>query len=190
MAETINADELDVNEEVVTEEVETESEDEDETTDDDYVNTLEAELEKARADKEKWENRYKSTKKKESVKPKKQNTNTQDVDLDSIVEKKLMAIEEQREFIKEHGEDVFNEVKKVKAKHPSLSLEDAYKISPISSDEASKENAESLAMGGRANSNAINDSKSITLEQYVALPQKQYSMMKDRIAKGEVTLKQ
>ena len=47
-----------------------------------------------------------------------------------------MAIEEQREFIKTYGEDVFNEVKKIRDKHPTLSLNDAYKISPVAADES------------------------------------------------------
>ena len=129
--ETIVADELNV-EEPETEEPETEEEEE---TTDEEKELLKQELAKAKADKEKWEARYKSTKKQEASKPKETKTETKDVDLDSLVEKKLMAIEEQREFIKTHGEDVFNEVKKIRDMHPTLSLNDAFKISPIAAEE-------------------------------------------------------
>jgi hypothetical protein len=115
--------------------------------DDVDVNALQAELAKAKADKEKWEARYKSTKKQEvKAKPIEQKQETKEVDLDSLVEKKLYAIEEQREFIKTHGEDVFNEVKKIKDVHPTLSLNDAYKISPIAKDEANREDPSTYSM--------------------------------------------
>ena len=130
--ETIVADELNVEE---TETEETETEEVEETTDEEKE-LLKQELAKAKADKEKWEARYKSTKKQEASKPKETKTEVKDVDLDSLVEKKLMAIEEQREFIKTYGEDVFNEVKKIRDKHPTLSLNDAYKISPVAADES------------------------------------------------------
>ena len=130
--ETIVADELNV-EETETEEPETEEEEE---TTDEEKEILKQELAKAKADKEKWEARYKSTKEQEASKPKETKTEAKDVDLDSLVEKKLMAIEEQREFIKTHGEDVFNEVKKIRDMHPTLSLNDAYKISPIAAEES------------------------------------------------------
>jgi len=154
------------------------------------VDALQQELAKEKADREKWENRYKSAKKKEATQPKEENKNEiKEVDVESIVERQLTAIQEKKDFISKYGEEVFTEIKKIKEKHPTLSLEDAYKISPIALDQASKEDPASFSMWGRANEKAIMDSKSITLEQYVALPQAQYSLMKDRIAKGEVTLK-
>jgi dsDNA-specific endonuclease/ATPase MutS2 len=109
---------------------------------------LKQQLAKAEADKEKWEARYKSTKKQEASKPKetKQETKTDEVNLDELVEKKLTAMQEQKDFIAEFGEDVFEEVKKIKDKHPTLSLKDAYKLSPIASDPASKENPSALSM--------------------------------------------
>jgi len=180
--ETIVADELDVNE------TETE-ETEDEVETDEEKELLKQELAKAKADKEKWEARYKSTKKQEASKPKETKTEVKEVDLDSLVERKLMAIEEQREFIKTYGEDVFTEVKKIKDQHPTLSLNDAYKISPVAKDEASKEEPNTYSMWGRPNAKVMTDSKSITQEQLVKLDRVAYRLMKDRIAKWEVTLK-
>lgn len=179
--ETIIADEQN--------EIDESNDTEDESNEDEVdVEDLKARLAKAEADKEKWEARYKSSKKQEASKPKETKVETKQVDLESLVEKKLTAMQEQKDFIAEHWEEVFNEVKKIKDKHPTLSWKDAYKISPVAADQASKENAESLAMWGRPSNSAITDSKSITMEQYVALPQKQYRLMKERIAKGEVTL--
>lgn len=185
--ETIVADEQNVEE---TEAEETETEEEEETTDEEKE-LLKQELAKAKADKEKWEARYKSTKKQEASKtekPKETKTEVKDIDLDSLVEKKLMAIEEQREFIKTYGEDVFNEVKKIRDKHPTLSLNDAYKISPIAAEE-SKWDPSTYSMWGRPNAKVMTDSKSITLEQLSKLDKAAYRTMKDRIAKWEVTLK-
>jgi len=138
--ETIVADEHNV------EETETEETDENEVEADEEKELLKQELAKANANKEKWEARYKSTKKQEASKPKETKVEIKEVDLDSLVEKKLMAIEEQREFIKTYGEDVFNEVKKIKEKHPTLSLNDAFKISPIAQDQASKEDPSTYSM--------------------------------------------
>ena len=69
---------------------------------------MKAELNRERAEKEKWESRYKSTMKKQSQKREEpiketKETKTETQDLDSIVERKLYAIEEQREFIKTMG---------------------------------------------------------------------------------------
>lgn len=181
--ETIIADELDVNE---TENVEEVSEDTEDYVD---VNALQSELAKAKEEKEKRENRYKSTMKKNSQPKQETKVEKKEVDLDSLVERKLYAIEEQREFIKTYGEETFNEVKKIKDKHPTLSLNDAYKISPVANDPASKRDPESMSMWGRANANVINDSKSIKLEDYVKLDKDAYAIMKNRIRKGEITLK-
>lgn len=144
--ETIIADEQNEIDESNETEVTTESEEEDDT----YVNDLEAKLAKAEADKEKWEARYKSTKKQEASKPKVEvketKTEVKEIDLETIVERKLAAIEEQRDFIKTYGQETFDEVKKIKEKHPTLSREDAYKISPIANDPASKANPETYSM--------------------------------------------
>ena len=123
----------------------------DETSEDENyvdVNALQAELEKAKADKEKWEARYKSTKKQEASKPKetKPTMETKEVDLDSLVERKLAAIEEQRDFIKTYGQETYDAIKPIREKHPTLSLEDAYKISPIANDPASKSNPDTASM--------------------------------------------
>jgi len=117
--------------------------------DDEYVdvNALQDELAKAKADKEKWEARYKSTKKQESkAKPVETKQETKEVDLDSLVERKLAAIEEQRDFIKEHGQETFDAVKVIKEKHPTLSYEDALKISSIASDPATSANPDTASM--------------------------------------------
>jgi hypothetical protein len=115
---------------------------------DEEKEALRAKLEKAEADKEKWEARYKSTKKQESqtqVKKEVKDVPTSE-DLDSVVERKLMAIQEQQEFIKTYGEDTYEAIKAIREKHPTLSLNDAYKISSVASDQPSKEHAESLSM--------------------------------------------
>ena len=124
------------------------TETEETSEDGDYVdvNALQAELEKAKADKEKWEARYKSTKKQESKAKPEQKVETKEVDLDSLVERKLAMIEEQRDFIKTYGQETYEEIKKIKAQHPTLSLEDAYKISPIANDPASKSNPDTASM--------------------------------------------
>ena len=135
--ETIVADELDVQDQEETEDVET----------DDEKELLKAQLAKERADKEKWEARYKSTKKQEASKPKQETKQeTKEVDLDSLVERKLAAMEEQRDFIKNYGQETYDAVKAIKEKHPTLSLEDAYKISPIANDPASKSNPDTSSM--------------------------------------------
>lgn len=178
IADELNVDEVETEEEDYSEEVDTEKEE------------LKAQLEKERAEREKRENRYKSSKKKESqVQPKKEVKETNDVDIESIVERKLNTIQEQKDFIKEYGEEVFAEVQKIKEKHPTLTLEQAYKLSPVSADQPSKEAPESLSMWWRANPNAYNNSKVITLEQLVALDKIAYRNAKEKIAKWELTLK-
>ena len=141
--ETIVADELDVQDQEETEDVEINTD----VETDDEKELLKAQLAKAEADKEKWEARYKSTKKQEASKPKETKPNeTKEVDLDSLVERKLAAMEEQRDFIKNYGQETYDAVKAIKEKHPTLSLEDAYKISPIANDPASKSNPDTSSM--------------------------------------------
>jgi hypothetical protein len=67
-------------------------------------------------------------------------------------------------------------------------LEDAYKISPIANDPASKSNPDTASMWGRAN--VPSNSKSITQENLVKLGKDAYRIMKDKINKWEITLKQ
>lgn len=182
--ETIIADELDV------EEVETEEEDDSDEVDTEKED-LKAQLEKERAEREKRENRYKSSKKKEAqVQPKKVVSDVNEVDIDARIEQKLNMIQEKKDFIKEYGDEVFAEVQKIKEKHPTLTLEQAYKLSPVSTDQPSKENSESLSMWGRANPNSIKDTKSITVEELVKHKgTQQYRNLKDKIARWELTLK-
>ncbi len=185
--EAIIADELDVQES-------TDSDVED-WENDTEKELLRAELERERAEKAKWESRYKSNMKKQATqvkepketKPEKEKE--PEVDLDSLVEKKLYAIEEQREFIKQYGEDVFNEIKKIKDKHPTLSLRDAYKISPVANDQASKEEPSTMSMWGRPNAKTFSDSKSISMSELVKLDKTAYRIMRDRISKWEIALK-
>ena len=185
--ETIVADELDVQDQEETEDVEIDTD----VETDDEKELLKAQLAKAEADKEKWEARYKSTKKQEASKPKVEQqtkTETKEVDLDSLVERKLAAMEEQRDFIKNYGQETYDAVKAIKEKHPTLSLEDAYKISPIANDPASNSNPDTSSMWGRANVQA--NSKTITQEELVKLSWLAYSQMRDKIRKWEITLKQ
>jgi len=183
--ETIIADEQN--------EIDESNDTETETSDDEYVdvNALQDELAKAKADKEKWEARYKSTKKQESkakpVETKETKKEVKEVDLDSLVERKLAAIEEQRDFIKEHGQETFDAVKVIKEKHPTLSYEDALKISSIASDPATSANPDTASMWGRPNIKW--DSKTITQEQLNSLSTYDYRIMRDRMKKWEVTLK-
>lgn len=178
IAEELNLEEVDTDEEDDSEDVDTEKED------------LKAQLEKERAEREKRENRYKSSKKKESqVQPKKEVVVNDNIDIDARIEQKFNMIQEQNDFIKAYWDEVFTEVQKIKSKHPTLTLEQAYKLSPVSTDQPSKEVPESLSMWWRANPNAYNNSKVITLEQLVALDKTAYRNAKEKITKWELTLK-
>lgn len=166
----------------------------DEETSDDGVDVdvdaILAKNEKLEAELAKVKGRYKSQmkKKSETVTPK---TEVNSITDDAIIEKKLLEIEERREFIKEFGEETFNEVKKIKDQHPTLGRRDALKISPIANNLAREEDPESLSMGGRPNAAAFKDSSTITVAELVKFKgTAQYSMLRDRISKGELTLKQ
>lgn len=190
--ETIIADEqkntVDVQDE--TEELEEmETEQSEDNDSDDYVDVNEVleQNRKLQEENEKWKNRYKSTKKKQATAPKQTPSNP--TNIDAVVEKKLAEIEAKRNFIAAHWEEVYEHVAKIKSKHPTLSLEDAYKISPAANDPASKENPAAYSMGGRGSNSAITDSKSISQEKLASLPQKEYNIAKEKIERGELQIK-
>lgn len=179
--ETIVADEqtdVDVQEE--TTETETYEEDVD-------VEALKAQLAKEKADKEKWEARYKSTKKQETKAKQVESKVDANVDLNSLVEQKIAEISERKAFKEAHGEEIFNDVLKIKEKHPTLSLEEALKFSPIANDPARTANSEQYSSPGRAN---ISEGKikTMTFEKFSKLPQSEYNIISDKVKSWEIKL--
>lgn len=132
----------------------------------------------------KFEARYKANKKAEAGKP----VTEQTWDIDSIVERKLQEISEKNQFKQTYGEDVFADVSTIKEKHPTLTWEEAKSLSPIYNDPARTANPDEVSSSGRANLGS-DKVKSISSETLSKLPQKEYNIISDRIAKGEVTIK-
>jgi len=151
-----------------------------ETTD---VEAIKAELAKEKAEREKWENRYKSTKKKESNQPKEQpkKEGSQESDLNSVVEKKIAEFQEKESFKKTYGEDIFQDTAKIKDQHPTLSWEEAMKLSPIANDPARAANPEADASPGRPNMNAINKTKFISQEAHSKMEGKAFVEVLEKI---------
>ena len=85
-------------------------------------------------------------------------------------------------FTTKHGfDDIPEEVKKMKDKHPTLSWEEAMSISGYKP--ATSENPNP----GRANPNVFNPEKrEYTLEELANLPDEQYNIVAGKIEKGEV----
>ena len=175
--ETIIADEqneqVDVSDESEVDESQDESTDV-ETVSIDEFNKLKAKLEKV-------EGRYKSTQKKiASEKPKQETKVEQNVDLSSAVAKEIAKFKEAEDFKAKYGEEIYKDTLKVKEKHPTLSLEEAIKFSPIANDPARNANPESNSSPGRAN--LVNNSqKTITYTALSQLPQKEFNIMSDKV---------
>lgn len=85
-------------------------------------------------------------------------------------------------FTNKHGfDDIPEEVKQVKEKHPTLSWEEALSISGYQANDNLNPNP------WRANPNAFNpEKKEYTLEELASLPQEQYNLVSAQIEKGEV----
>lgn len=102
--------------------------------------------------------------------------------LDEEAEKLRASIMEEVSFTTRHGFDqIPEEVQAIRAKHPTLSLDEALQISGYQGTSGANPNP------WRANPNAFNPQKTeYTLEELAQLPQEQYDTVASRIEKGEV----
>lgn len=141
------------------------------------------------AEAKKWENRYKSTKKKESVKPAQaKKVVSNGADLNSVVEQKIAEFTEREAFKRTHWEEIFSDVIKIKEQHPTLTLEQAMKFSPIANDPARTANTDEYSSPWRANLNA-DKVKTISSEALSKLPQNEYNIISDKISSWEIKIK-
>lgn len=146
-----------------------------------------AEYDKAIANAEKREGRYKSTKKKDTVETVKTVDNGA-VDVASIVKQELASIKEEEAFIRKHWEVSLNdELRDVMAKHPSLSMEDALKLTPVWQDPAVTANTDQMTMVWVAWDFSGNKNN-ITQEQLYSLDDTAYANMMDKIESWEMKL--
>lgn len=174
--ETIIADEqneqVDVSDESEVDESQDESTDV-ETVSLDEFNKLKAKLEKV-------EGRYKSTQKKIASEKPKETKVEQNVDLSSVVAKELAKFREHEDFKAKYGDEIYADTIKIKEKHPTLSLEEAVKFSPIANDPARNANPEINSSPGRAK---LTEGvvKTMTFEKYSKLPQNEYNIISDKV---------
>lgn len=181
-------DEVDVLDEVVTEDG---SEESDEVTN--YAEQLEAKQAQIEADRKeierlaKYEARYKANKKAEATKPKAEVSSN--VNITDIVANEVAKIQEQSTFKTTYGDEIFNDVIAIQKQHPSLTLDQAMKLSPIANDPARAISSDATASAGRANLNNYNKTTYITTEAYSKLPLNEFSIVREKISKGEMTIK-
>jgi hypothetical protein len=125
----------------------------------------------------KFEARYKSQMKANSQKP---SEKAEITDINSVVEQKIAEMSERNEFRNKHGEEIYQDVLKIREKHPTLTLEEAMNLSPVAKDPARTANPDTSSSPGRA---AVKDSssKTITYEAMSKLPQSEYNIMSDKV---------
>lgn len=97
-------------------------------------------------------------------------------------EKLRAELREEIRFTTKHGfDDIPDEVKQVREKHPTLSLDEALAISGY------KPTVDANPNPGRANPKVFNASKTeYSLEELAELPQEQYEQVVAKIEKGEI----
>lgn len=133
----------------------------------------------------KFEARYKSNKKAEATKPKADVSRGDS--LWDIVASKIQEYQEQSDFKKTYGDEIFNDVIEIKKQHPTLTLEQAMKFSPIANDPARTANSEEYSSPWRAKLDTT--TKYITQEDWSKMAQKEWNIVDDKIARGEIILK-
>ena len=97
-------------------------------------------------------------------------------------EKLRTSLSEEIRFTTKHGfDDIPEEVKQAKEKHPTLSWDEAMSISGYKPETRENPNP------GRANPNVFNPEKTeYTSEELANLPQEQFNIIAEKIEKGEV----
>lgn len=134
----------------------------------------------------KFEARYKSNKKAEATKPKADVSSGDS--LWDIVASKIQEYQEQSEFKKTYGDEIFNDVIEIKKQHPTLTLEQAMKFSPIANDPARTANSEEYSSPWRAKIDTTS-SKYITNEAWSKLPQREWNIIDDKVKSGEIIVR-
>lgn len=145
-------------------------------------NKLQAKLDKA-------EGRYKSTQKKIASEKKVQSNDirSDSTDLRAVAEQVIAEFSEKEAFKAKYGEEIFADTIKIRQEHPTLSLEQAMKFSPIANDPARTANTEEYSNPWRANLN--NDKiKTISSEKLSQLPQNEYNIISDKIDSWEILI--
>jgi len=146
-----------------------------------------AELDKALAEAQKREGRYKSSMKKNAVDTTSVVENGA-VDVEKIVEQKLASIKEEEAFIRKHWEDSINDsLKSMMEAHPSLSMEEALKLTPAWQDPAATADTSTMTMVWVA-WDVGNSKTSITEEKLYSLSDAEYARTMEKIESWALTL--